>query len=110
MGRRLVRRLTGDDDDDDDDDDDKYHKCDDKDKDDGDDRRGIFGWYFNQDEQDEGLDVKSVSIHGTGEIIRIVFRSDHSVTKRGFFAKYSVTRGNLYFTNKQAKQIHCIIL
>ena len=89
MGRRLVRRLTGDDDDDDDDD--KFEKCDKDDKDDGDDGAGIFGWYFNQDEE---LDDKSVTIHGTGEMIRLVFVSDYSITKKGFFAKYNVMRGN----------------
>ena len=36
---------------------------------------------------------KITSIQGTGELISIVFRSDHSVTRRGFFAKYSVRRG-----------------
>ena len=87
VGRRLVRYLSGDDDDDDDDDD--KHKCDDKD--DKDDRKDIFSWYFNRD---EGLDdVKTVTIHGTGEMVRIVFSSDRSVTERGFFAKYTVMQG-----------------
>lgn len=85
MGRRLVRYLTGDDVDDDDDDE---HECDDKD--DKDDGKDIFGWYFFRD---EGLDDGTVTIHGTGEMIRIVFTSDHSVTKRGFFAKYTVMQG-----------------
>ena len=85
VGRRLVRHLTGDDVDDDDNDD--KHKCDDKhDKDDEKD----ISWYFNHD---EGLDVKVVTIYGTGEMIRILFSSDASVTKRGFFAKYTVMQG-----------------
>ena len=81
MGTRLVRYLTGDDVDDDDDD--VKYKCDDKD--DNDDEKDI-GWYFYRD---EGLDDKVVTIHGTGKMIRIVFRSDHSITKRGFFARYT---------------------
>ncbi|KAL9979480.1 hypothetical protein ACROYT_G017151 [Oculina patagonica] len=39
-----------------------------------------------------GAKYKITSIQGTGELISIVFRSDRSVTKRGFFAKYSVQR------------------
>ena len=85
MGTRLVRYLTGDDVDDDDDED--KHKCDDKD--DKDDEKDIFSWYFNGD---EGLDEKAVTILGTGEVIRIVFRSDNSVTKRGFFARYTARK------------------
>lgn len=50
MGRRLVHRLSGDDADDDDDDD-RFEKCEKDDKDDGDDGEGIFGWYFNRDEE-----------------------------------------------------------
>lgn len=84
MGPRLVRFLTGDDVDDDDDDDD----CDDKD--DKDKLKDIFSWYFNRDEE---LDDETVTIQGTGEMISIIFSSDRSVTKRGFFAKYSVMQG-----------------
>ncbi|XP_022799127.1 tolloid-like protein 2 [Stylophora pistillata] len=87
VGRRLVRRLSGDDADDDDDD--EFDKCDKDDKDDGDDGEGIFGWYFNRDED---MDDKSVTIQGTGEMIRLVFVSDYSITKRGFFARYIVLK------------------
>lgn len=41
-----------------------------------------------------GVEGKITSIQGTGELISIVFRTDHSVTKRGFFAKYNVQQGN----------------
>lgn len=90
VGRRLVHRLSGDDADDDDDDD-RFEKCEKDDKDDGDDGEGIFGWYFNRDEE---LEDESVTIQGTGEMIRLVFMSDYSITKRGFYAKYSVMKGN----------------
>ncbi|XP_020632354.1 deleted in malignant brain tumors 1 protein-like [Orbicella faveolata] len=33
---------------------------------------------------------KVTHIQGTGELISIVFRSDHSVTRRGFYAKYRI--------------------
>ncbi|XP_022799866.1 CUB domain-containing protein-like [Stylophora pistillata] len=33
---------------------------------------------------------KTISIKGTGKIIRVIFKSDRSVTKRGFFAQYNV--------------------
>ena len=89
VGSRLVRYLTGDDVDDDDDHD--THKCDDKD--DKDDEKEIFSWYFNGD---EGLDGKTVTIYGTGKMIAIVFSSDRSVTKKGFFAKYTVMQGIQY--------------
>ena len=83
-----MRYLPGDDiGDDDDDDDDNKRKCDEKD--DNDDEKDV-GWYFNHQ---EGLDVKVLTIYGTGEMIRIVFSSDYSVTKRGFFAKYTVMQG-----------------
>lgn len=88
VGRRLVHRLSGDDADDDDDDD-RFEKCEKDDKDDGDDGEGIFGWYFNRDEE---LEDESVTIQGTGEMIRLVFMSDYSITKRGFYAKYSVMK------------------
>ena len=37
---------------------------------------------------------KVVSIQGTSEVVRVVFRSDRSVTRRGFLAKYSVMKGD----------------
>ena len=85
MGTRLLPYLSGGDVKDDDDDD--KHECDDKD--DMDDEKDNFGWYFRSRRH------KAVIIHGTGKMIRIVFSSDHSNTKRGFFAKYSVTQGIL---------------
>lgn len=86
VGRRLVRRLSGGGRDDDDDDDDKHHyddddECDDDDDDDFDDLDDI-------DEEEDGR-PRVVTIQGTGEIVRIVFRSDFSVTRRGFFARYT---------------------
>lgn len=94
MGRRLVRYLTGDDIDDDDDDDDDIGDCDDKDdKDNKDYGKDIFSWFFFKDEElvkDEELDDDTVTIQGTGEMVRLIFSSDRSVTKRGFFAKYNV--------------------
>ncbi|KAJ7357565.1 zymogen binding [Desmophyllum pertusum] len=101
VGRRLVRRLTGgggeednryfknDDGDDDNDDDDD--ECDDDDDDDDDDDRygkGKYGGYMYAAE--ENREARVVSIHGTGELITIVFKSDPWVTRRGFFAHYSV--------------------
>lgn len=52
VGRRLVYCFFGDDVDDDDDDD-RFEKCEKDDKDDGNDGEGIFGWYFNWDEEFE---------------------------------------------------------
>ena len=85
VGRRLVRRLSGGERDDDDYDDDKHRyddddKCDDDDDDDFD--------YL--DEIDEEEDGGVITIQGTGQMIRIVFSSDHSFTRRGFFARYNV--------------------
>ena len=86
MGTRLVRYLTGDDNDDDDDED--KQKCDGKEH--KDDKKDIFRWYFKPN---QGLDGKTVIIHGNGEMIRIVFSSDRSVTNKGLFAKYTVMPG-----------------
>lgn len=108
MGRRLVRHLTGDDIDDDDDDDD-IRDCDDKD--DKNYGKDIFSWYFFKDEglvEDEELDDETVTIQGTGEMVRLVFSSDRSITKRGFFAKYNVMQGiSLMLTSKEFKIIYC---
>lgn len=65
-------------------------------KDDKDYGKDIFRWFFFKDEElvkDEELDDDTVSIQGTGEMVRLIFSSDRSVTKRGFFAKYSVMKG-----------------
>ena len=88
MGTRLVRYLTGDDVDDKNDSD--KHKCDDKDKDKDDkddDEKDISDWYFRARRH------KAMTIHGTGKMIRIVFRADSSITKKGFYAKYIVMQG-----------------
>ena len=102
VGRRLVKRLTkgggqednlyfkdddGDDDDDDDDDDDE---CDDDDDDDRKDVDFAKGMFFAEQKQQE---PRIVSIHGTGEVVRVVFKSDPWVTRRGFFAHYSMGQG-----------------
>ena len=42
---------------------------------------------------------KVTHIQGTGELISIVFRSDRSVTRRGFYAKYSIGHGNILVIN-----------
>jgi len=89
VGRRLVRRLSGGDDDDDDDDDDKDHYDDDDECDDDDDVHDSLDDLDDIDEEEDGR-PKVVIIRGTGEMITIVFRSDYSVTKRGFFARYNV--------------------
>ena len=96
VGRRLVRRLSGGDDDDDDDDKDKHRygdddRCDDDDDDDDDDFDDLDDL---DEEEDKGRRV--VTIQGTGEMIRIVFTSDYSVTKRGFFARYNVAAPGKY--------------
>lgn len=83
VGRRLVRRLSGGDDDDDYDDDKRHYDDDDKCDDDDD---GIDDLDDIDEEEDGGV----IIIQGTGEMIRIVFKSDYSVTRRGFFAKYHV--------------------
>lgn len=88
VGQRLVRRLSGGDDvDDDRDDDDKkadYDDDDDCDDDDLDDLDDI-------DDEEDGV----LTIHGTGEMIRILFRSDYSVTRRGFFVRYKIASPQL---------------
>ena len=38
---------------------------------------------------------KVTHIQGTGELISIVFRTDHSDTRRGFYAKYRIGQGNI---------------
>lgn len=87
VGQRLVRRLSGGDDDDDDDDNKKadYDDDDDCDDDDLDDLDDI------DDDEDDGV----LTIHGTGEMIRILFRSDYSVTRRGFFVRYNIASPQL---------------
>ena len=104
MGRRLVKRLTKgggqednlyfkDDDGDDDDDDDDDDECDDDD-DDGKDvdfaKKMFFAEQMYKEKQQE---PRIVSIHGTGEVVRVVFKSDPWVTRRGFFAHYSMGQG-----------------
>ena len=103
VGRRLIRRLTGgggqednkyfkddgDDDDDDDDDDDEDDECDDDDGDDWD-SKGKFSEFIHGGKKRE---ARVVSIHGTGEVVRIVFKSDPWVSRRGFFAHYSMGQG-----------------
>lgn len=37
---------------------------------------------------------KVISIKGTSEVVRVAFKSDRSVSKRGFFAKYNVMKGD----------------
>ena len=86
VGRRLVRRLSGGERDDDDYDDDK-HRYDDDDKCDDDDDDNDFDYLDEIDEEEDG---GVITIQGTGQMIRIVFSSDHSVTRRGFFARYNV--------------------
>lgn len=105
VGRRLVRRLTGGggeednryfkDDDGDDDNDDDDDECDDDD--DGDDRygKGKYDGYMYAAE--ENREARVVSIHGTGELITIVFKSDPWVTRRGFFAHYTVGQGECFY-------------
>lgn len=89
VGQRLVRRLSGGDDDDDDKDDDNkkadYDDDDDCDDDDLDDLDDI------DDDEEDGV----LTIHGTGEMIRILFRSDYSVTRRGFFVRYKIASPQL---------------
>ena len=110
MGRRLVRRLTKgggekdnlyfkDDDDDDDGDDDKCDDDDDDDEDDDDRKELDFakGMYFAEHMyKKEHQEPRVVSIHGTGEVVRIVFKSDPWVTRRGFFAHYSMGQGEYW--------------
>ena len=111
MGTRLLYRLGGKEDDDeylkeiDDDDDDDDDKCDDydrydkddNDKDDDDDdddekrslhKRSIRKRFYEP--KSRRRDSGVVSIQGTGEVVKIVFRSDPWVTRRGFFAHYSL--------------------
>jgi len=68
--------------------------------------KDIFSWFFFKDEElvkDEELDDDTVSIQGTGEMVRLIFSSDRSVTKRGFFAKYNVMQGiSLMLSSKEA--------
>ena len=106
VGRRLIKRLTkgggekdnlyfkdddGDDDDDDDDDDDE---CDDDDDDDRKDVDFAKGMYFAEHMyKEKHKEPRIVSIHGTGEVVRVVFKSDPWVTRRGFFAHYSMGQG-----------------
>ena len=82
----------GDDDDCDDDDDDDDDECDedgDSDNDKGDaKRRRRFRSYSNI------ACVKRIYIRGTGEMITIIFKSDHFFARRGFEAVYHVVPGN----------------
>ena len=106
-GRRLLHRVSGkgvdtdekylkkiDDDKDDefDDDDDECDDDDDRDdrdeREDGYDDKRSFGKLSY--EKRRRRDANVVSIQGTAEPIRIVFRSDPWVTRRGFFAHYTV--------------------
>ena len=96
LGVRLVRRLSGDDDDDDADDDDdkkKQHYGDDDKCDDDDDFDDLDDLDDIDEEEDER---KIITIRGTGEMIKIVFRSDYSVTSRGFFARYNVAAPGIF--------------
>ncbi|XP_074617376.1 zinc metalloproteinase nas-39-like [Acropora palmata] len=109
LGTRLLYRLGGKDDDheylqkidaDDDDDDDDDDKCDDYDRndkddndkddddDDDDEKRSIRKRFYEP--KSRRRDSSVVSIQGTGEVVKIVFRSDPWVTRRGFFAHYSL--------------------
>lgn len=105
MGRRLVRRLTkggGEkdnlyfkDDDGDDDDDDEDDECDyDDDREDVDFGKGLYFGEYMYKEGNRGARV--VSVHGTGEVVRVVFKSDPWVTRRGFFAHYSMGQGEYW--------------
>ena len=111
MGRRLFKRLTKggegrdnqyfkDDDGDDDDDDDDDDECDDDDDDDDYDSKEVDfakGMYFAEHMyKKEPQEPRVVSIHGTGEVVRIVFKSDPWVTRRGFFAHYSMGQGKYW--------------
>ena len=98
------------DDDDDDDDDDDCDDGDDGDGDGDDDKpkwQNIFGGFGHQlaggrrfghmTRENFGRPcVKRVYIWGTGEMITIVFRSDHRRTRRGFDAVYRISQGNLF--------------
>lgn len=94
---KYLKKIDDDKDDEFDDDDDE---CDEDDRDDHDERD-------DRDEREDGYDDKRsfgklsyenrrqrvtnvISIQGTAEPIRIVFRSDPWVTRRGFFAHYTV--------------------
>ena len=39
---------------------------------------------------------KVTHIQGTGELISIVFKTDQSVTRKGFYAKYRIGQGNIF--------------
>ena len=119
VGRRLVHRLAGkgedmdekylkkiddnDDDDDDDDDCDDLDRNDGDDKDERDDEKRNFHQYLRQKKRRR--DASVISIQGTGEQIRIVFRSDPWVTRRGFFAHYSVGQAGSMRIRKE--MLHC---
>ena len=101
QGWRAIRRLSGvygrkdddyDKDDDDDDDCDDDDDDDDDDDYDGDDKskwRGIFGHMIRG--RFGSQYVKRVFIRGTGEMVTIIFRSDHRITRRGFDVVYHLT-------------------
>lgn len=92
-----------------DDDDDDDDKCDDYDRNDKDDNDKDDDRDGDDDDDDEKRSIHKgsirkrfhepksrrrdssvVSIQGTGEVVKIVFRSDPWVTRRGFFAHYSL--------------------
>ncbi|XP_027053451.1 CUB and sushi domain-containing protein 1-like [Pocillopora damicornis] len=101
QGRRLIRRLTrgGESEDDkyfkDKNDDNDDDECDDDDDDDDDDydddndKNGKRNYMFAEPLRADRK-AKVVSVHGNGEPVRIVFKSDPWVTRRGFFAHYTM--------------------
>lgn len=103
QGRRLIRRLTrgGESEDDkyfkDKNDDNDDDECDDDDDDDDDydddnDKNGKRNYMFAEPLRADRK-AKVVSVHGNGEPVRIVFKSDPWVTRRGFFAHYTMGKG-----------------
>ena len=99
----YLKKIDDDDDDDDKCDDydrndkDDNDKDDDRDGDDDDDdddekrsiHKGSIRKRFHEPKS-RRRDSSVVSIQGTGEVVKIVFRSDPWVTRRGFFAHYSL--------------------
>ena len=91
-GDEYLKKIDGDDDGEDDDDDDECddydnNHTDDGEDDDDDEKRAIQQHY---DIPKRRRDSRIVSLHGTGEVVKIVFISDPWVTRRGFFAHYSL--------------------
>lgn len=104
QGARLIRRLThggesydkkyfknkndeNDDDECDDDDEDQ------KDDNDDDEKNGKRKYTFAEPLRADSK-AKVVFVHGNGEPVRIVFKSDPWVTRRGYFAHYTMGKGN----------------